>query len=135
MPIQFVEQTHSAGCSIACLAMVMGRTYEDVCKDFYTDFNDTGILNDVMVEYLSDFGYQTLTIELKSWSDPHFAFDILSRPYAPMHILSVKQYAESKNLHSIVMDIDGTIYNPNKNGWTDISKYYQIFLSIGVWPK
>lgn len=133
LKIEQVYQQDMAGCAIACLAMVMGKKYEDVRWDFLGPFETEGLSPKNIVDYLTDFGYVVLVKDLVAHTHPKDGFKELSTPFASAHILIVKQFNNMNYDHCVAMDYKGKIFNTTQDACTDLSRYYRIIANIGVY--
>jgi hypothetical protein len=133
MKIKFVKQEDRFGCAVACIAMATGRTYEDVSKDFAQDFNKRGLFTRQITQYLADCGFQIIYKKVDFFNDIKFGRDELLKPFAPVHIVNVKQYFDAGSGHSVVMDKKGKIFCPNEVDEEEIKNAYCIDDVIGIY--
>jgi hypothetical protein len=122
--IDYVEQVGST-CTVACLAMIRGLSFED----------PTALTLGICADYLGDHGYEVLIKEVLYHSDPKFARDVISTPFAPAHIVHCKQYAENTIQHVVVMDAKGEIFNPAAKERNSLDEYYMLTGVLGIWKK
>lgn len=134
MKITFVKQEQEHGCVPACLAMIRGVDYWRVAQWFENKFTHDGIKLETAMEYLSHFGYQIIVKEVWTGNHPLFGQAEMTKPFAPIHIVSVKPFADSKTNHSVIMSKSGRIYDPSSvmKSFADIWEVQRI---LGVWPK
>ena len=57
---RFVRQEDENGCAAACMAMILGKTYEEVLKSFLNDFGKQGIQISPVISYLSENGVDVI---------------------------------------------------------------------------
>jgi hypothetical protein len=131
--MKLVLQQDDYGCAIACIAMVTGRTYEDVKQDWRTDVSREGIVTKDILNYLGDCGFSVIYKKITHYDHKGFGRDEMLRPFAPVHLLSARHYFDSANSHLVVMDADGGIYCPG--GWSqeEILNAYVIDEVIGLY--
>jgi hypothetical protein len=132
-PQSLVLQEDPAGCMIACLAMIRGVDYQTVKKDFYGDFEDSGMVGGVAYDYLLGHGYSVIYRRVHGSNHPKMGHEQISDPFAPIHLVTVRDFADSPNHHGVVMLESGLILNPRKNGCTDLAQYYEVISVAGVW--
>ncbi len=130
MKIELIKQEEECGCVIACLAMITGRTYQQVAADFSAQFDSDGMDSLPMFHYLADFGFQVVTKQAYSYHQKDFYRDELTKPFADVHIMNVKPYFDAKLQHSVVMDASGAIFCPAEK--TDIKTVYGIDSIVGI---
>ncbi len=132
--IKFVKQEHKSGCACACIAMVTGRTYAEIDKDFHNDFDEGGIDLVKTMDYLSDWGFRIIKKEIEYYlGDVKFGRDELLKPFAPVHLLRVKSKFDSTSGHLVVMDADGKLFCPSESKEEDIRNSYVITTVLGLY--
>jgi len=125
---RYVSQKYENDCAVACLAMITGYSYEKVDKRFNYK---KGIKFSKSVDYLQ---YQGIGIIIKEWigcQNINYNNKLMAQPYADIHLISVKQYADSPYHHAIVMDKNGQIYDPGDKTIKDLNHYYEIVKVAG----
>jgi hypothetical protein len=132
MQITFVEQQDDFGCVPACLAMITGRTYEEVTADFHTDFSAEGSDIRQVVTYLGDAGFQVIEKQVQCYNNKNFGRDEIFKPFAHAHIVRVIARVDSVNGHVVVMTGDGKILCPAGFSEEEIKKSYHVTHCIGV---
>lgn len=115
--IVLVKQDEKFGCGIAVIATVLNKTYDEVRFDFGNDFERRGMFFHQILDYLGDFGYSIVEKKIRNWNTKDFAKKEMLRPFAPVHIVSVKQFFDGNKSHVVVMTDKGKILCPN--GATD----------------
>lgn len=133
--IKLVKSKDYNGCAVACIATVLGVTYDDVVKDFTNNFNENGLALDKTASYLSDRGCQIIRKTLYSWNKLNFAHSYMLEPFAPIHIVRIEQYFDSEFGHVLVMDKDGKLYCPNAVDGEYARKAYSITDVLGIFRK
>lgn len=109
----WVRQEDSNGCGIACLAMILEKTYTEVLAEF-TYFDGTGLDNHIVDEYLADKGYAvSRKYKAAHWNQPRYSNnprkDFLGEPFAQIHLVQAR--IGDRN-HYVVMLRDGTVLDP-----------------------
>lgn len=121
--IAYVAQPNGYGCAIACCAMVLGKSYEEmeawlVANGCALSRLEKGMHSEMWPEILGNHGY--------SWRRVYQA-DMLKNtrreawpvpPFAPVHIAAVRVAGGS---HAIVVLADGTVLDPYKRERTSLS--------------
>jgi hypothetical protein len=113
-----VQQDDYAGCMVACLAMVTGKSYAEVkaWEGFSgKNFRDPsqGLTYHDAMQYLTDHGFAT-ALRFR-WlpgckDDGHHTRDPWpTAPYAPAHIISVQG-----SRHAVVLLPDGAVFDPQQ---------------------
>ena len=131
--INYVESDEENGCVIACLAMITGKSFQEVkqgMREFWKNEGmDEGTNDQAFEAYLAARGYA-----IQHFSHDYIPEDKLLEPWppapwAPVHCLDV--YADGP--HAIVMLHDGTIYDPNDTGMKSIDQYHRVYAVQGIW--
>lgn len=122
---KFVKQEEECGCAIACMAMILGKSYEEIVKSFYNDFNKQGIKIEPVIEYLSG---EVDVVRKKHWgySDRKESNKRMIIPFADIHYISFQQFVDSEINHAIIMLKNGKIICPTKKYKIDEISVYQI---------
>lgn len=131
--MKLVRQEEKCGCTIACIAMVTGKTYADIRKDWETDFDAEGIMLEHTLNYLGDAGFSLLHKHSRNYNHKDDHRKELLRPFAPMHIVRILPAFDSVNGHVVVMDAKGKIYCPGGLSDKEIRSAYAVTDSIGLW--
>ena len=94
--------------------MVLGREYSDVVTEFKNDFNKSGTDGEIAKEFICDHGFSVIEKRGTGYSDIRNHNKRMMEPFAPIHIVSVRQFIDSPKLHhAFVMDSKGKIYDPH----------------------
>ena len=133
--MKIVRQEDENGCAIACLAMVLKKTYQQVRKDWRDDFLKDGLTTNQMVEYLADHNMTVVLKTLLSYATKDSARDEMMRPFAPIHIINLKQFCDSPDDHVVVMTADGHLYCPGGMTEDEIRNAYMVDEVIGIYKK
>jgi hypothetical protein len=134
---RYVAQEHPFGCAVACLAMIVGKTYGEMLAWLDAEGQPAvqrakGLTAPVYCEALARHGcavaqrhlVDTLTNERRaSWP---------LAPFAPLHIAETMVSAGG---HAVVMLADGTVLDPFDATRTSIAHpdYRQVNTIIGIW--
>ena len=116
-------------CTIACAAMILGVEFEVVEKHFHPEKKRTLT---TLSDYLGDHGYSILIKELLYHGHPSFEFTEMCRPFAPAHILHLKQFTDSEDQHVVVMDQKGKLFDPSQED-CQLADFYMVTGVLGVW--
>lgn len=130
--IKYVKQEDSKGCAIACFAMIRGMTYAQVANQFSIDLKKHGLTSQQIWMYLSDHGYSVIEKLSHAWMDLHQQNARMVIPFAPLHWVDVKQYANSPLDHAVVMDAKGRVYDPSAEENKNLNAYYQVRSIMGL---
>ena len=111
--------------------MILGISYEEATKMFLANFQSDGIKHDHGVGAILGHGWigVTKTVEAYDHKDDHRKF--MLTPFAEIHLLTVFNYADSKNGHAVVMLDDGSLLDPGTSLAAD--QYWYVRRSTGFW--
>lgn len=136
----YVAQPNGYGCAIACVAMIVGKTYDEMEAWFAEqgmsrERMERGLYDAIWREALHRHGFAD---EQRYRCDPFTGH--CDRPvwppasFAPIHICCVRVAAGS---HAIVMLADGAVMDPFKRERTSLAHpdYLGISQVIGVWRR
>jgi hypothetical protein len=131
--ITYVKAVEDNSCMIACLAMVMGKTFDDVFADmdryWKNEGHSMGTSDDAWIAYLSAHGYAIQDIDHEYTPDERLINPWPIKPFAPIHIVFV--YSEGS--HAVVMLQDGTILDPTDIHYKSRHEYHRVYRIVGVW--
>ena len=123
---KFVKQEDEMGCAIACIAMILGKTYEEVARSFLNDFSKQGIRIDSAISYLSENGVDVIRKGHQGYANREDSNKRMIQPFADIHYISFQQFVDSDTNHAIVMLKNGKLICPTKKHKTDEVSCYQI---------
>lgn len=126
MEIKFIKQEEDYGCVIACMAMVLGETYSSVRRHFLNDFSKKGISFKETIGYLADKGFQIIHKEVGFYNHIDFSRKEMLKPFAPVHIVLIRNCYDAKMTHVVVMTNKGKILCPQETPEVEIKECYQI---------
>lgn len=132
--VELVEQDDFGGCGVACLAMVMKKTYAEIADLWRRDFSREGMTTQMICDFLGEHGYEVVYKAVKYFFDRNFARDELLKPFAPVHIVSIRTYFDDPHGHVVVMDSVGQVFCPSGNPHEIIDKAYLIDEIVGIYP-
>lgn len=130
-----VKTVDDCGCAVACIATVMGVSYQDVDKDFLNDFNSDGLSFEDTMNYLGDNGFQVIHKEIRNYGTVKFGKKEILKPFAPIHILRVMSKYDAKFGHVVIMDAKGKIHCPSGFTEKDILNSYAITNVAGFYKS
>src|SRR5688572_7230276 len=133
MKVIHVTQDEPYGCMIACLAMVLGKSYADVRKDFYTDFSQEGIEMEKAADYLAENGFTVIEKTMTNWMHRDRVKKEMLRPFAPVHIVRFQQYTDAPFGHVVVMTNKGKFLCPQKSEEKVLMKSYAVSCVFGLY--
>lgn len=131
MRIKRILQEEPKGCVIACLAMVLGRTYASIREEWQNDFSTDGMDTPSFMNYLGDNGFSIIHKAASHYNHKDFAREELLRPFAPVHIICTKPLFDSQH-HAMVMDAKGKIYDPAGRTEDEVKTDYAVVECIGL---
>lgn len=144
--IERVQQKEKCGCTIAAVAMIVGKSYDEVRSMSTRDFDETsgGVQIEDWLDYLFEQGF----VAHRLWKVTHLQGVNTPRPcwppepFAPLHICSVRTSAGG---HAVVMLSDGKVLDPytadrdNLSCYESVSAVYGMFyignISIDEWYR
>jgi hypothetical protein len=132
-----VKQPEPKGCGIACLSMILGRSYDDLCKEYGRRFQDRGTNLPAVKEFLGNHGWSSISLfrylfinfDCEKVNIPRAEWP--PAPFAPVHIAEVKQ--PSGNTHFVLMRADGTVLDPLRDGEFQLKDWPEIYGVHGFW--
>lgn len=131
--MKLIKQEESSGCTIACIAMVLGKTYWEVRKDFVNDFEKEGQNIDLVKDYLGDQGFSIISKKYSHWNHVSVARKEMLKPFAPIHVLQMSQTFDMPHSHVVVMDAKGKLFDPAGNDAKVLQKAYVFHEVIGLY--
>lgn len=124
--IALVRQEHPEGCMLACLAMICGKTYQEVRAYFERDDpNEHGLSIYPLFEYLSREGFAYQFLNQYTWGGPTKEREVWPLPLpAKAAICAVDGGRGGENSHGVVLLRDGTVLDPThgQRKWSDYTK-------------
>lgn len=129
-----IKQKHDRGCSIACLAMLTGKTYDQVLEDCAPAWDENvGLYSNIVDGYLWDHGYALKKIfEPNNWKkEKRHPWPV--KPFTDIHLVFLRVYEQSPCDHFIVMLKDGTLLDPKLDGQRSLNDYYRVYSITGVY--
>ena len=129
--ITLVKQEDDCGCGVACSAMILGKTYAEVRKDFSTDFTKKGLPLEKFIEYIGQHGYSALKKEYLFANHKNQMDGEMKKPFAEVHILEYLPHFDSVDSHVVVMDGEGRLFCPSGVEQADLG--YQINAVVGFY--
>jgi hypothetical protein len=108
--VKYIPQEDIHGCGIAVLAMLTGKSYQDVRAEFQPRYIEKGMTEWSMNAYLAEHGYAV------AHKYPHYMPQLKHRdvwppePFAPMHYCCM--LTPNNTHHYVVMLADGSIVDP-----------------------
>lgn len=140
MIVSYVAQPNGYGCAIACVAMIVGKTYDEAERWFLDqglarERLERGVYDALWLEALDRHGF----VYVNRWRcDPYHNHSDRPvwppEPFAPVHIFCSDVAAGH---HAAVMMADGAVLDPYKRERTAITHpdYLQIYQVVGVWRR
>lgn len=130
--ISHVRQLDAHGCIVASLAMVSGRTYDQVRTDF-PDLDDRDGLDFRHTEdwlFKNGYAWQVVYKYHPPGNSERDPWPIA--PWAEVHMCEVTM--PSGNSHSVVMLADGTVLDPLTDQPTRLSDYERVGHIRAIYP-
>lgn len=135
-PVKYVKATLTNSCVPACLAMVTGKTLKRVIKDIHEHWEAEGrfegVEDTIIDQYLAKNGYAVQRVSHEYEPNKLLIDEWPIDPFAPIHIVDVWS-SDPPGMHAIVMDADGTIYDPSNKRMKRLSDYQRVFAITGIW--
>lgn len=129
--INWIQQQDSRGCVIAALAMITGKTYEEV-RDDITVFIGSGLTSFEADQYLVEHGFAVAR------KYKHILYNKSDReiwppePWMDMHLCFVWPQKTGRGCHAVVMLKDGTVLDPDTSETKRLNDYYKVDNVTGV---
>lgn len=140
MTTTYVAQPNGYGCAIACVAMIAGKTYDEMeswilDQDLPRTRMEQGIHEGIYLEALDRLGF----VYARRWRCDPFV-NRCERPvwppdpFAPIHLCTADV---AVGHHAFVMLGDGSVLDPFKRERTTIAHpdYLKVDQVIGVWGR
>jgi hypothetical protein len=140
-----VRQEHDYGCGLASLAMIDGKSYEDVRQWLITNWpggqadggappenwlEKRGIYSGIADWYLGHHGYVWRKV-YSGWAKDKPSFQWPPAPFAPVHLVQVRQ--PSGNSHYVVMRADGVVLDPMTDEPRSLTDWPLVDNVMGAW--
>jgi hypothetical protein len=106
--VRWVRQEDDKGCAIASTAMLTGQTYRQVRRAFANCFDDEGVADHAVEEYLVRRGFALQRLRPYSLLRGRHC---KLKPFADLHFCVVAS-ATNEVPHMVVMLADGTVLDP-----------------------
>lgn len=130
---KFIKQEEENGCAIACIAMILGKTYADVVKSFLNDFNKQGMEIGHAISYLSENGVDVIRRGHQGYTTREANNLRMIKPFADIHYISFQQFCDSATNHAVVMLGNGKLICPTKKYKIEEVSIYQIDDVLGCY--
>jgi hypothetical protein len=131
--MRLVRQPEEHGCAIACLAMVLGTTYEKVRNQWLNDFSEEGVELEKTMNFLGEKGYSLVHKEVRNWGNHNFGRKEMLKPFAPIHLVKIIPQFDAPSGHLVVMDRKGKLYCPAGHSDKEVRDCYHVASVIGVY--
>lgn len=139
---KWVGQLDSNGCGIACLAMIVGKSYEEVRSEVRY-YDGSGLHDHIIDSYLADNGFAVARKhEVCHWAQEKYGRKRREKwppePFADVHLVMVESCMEPYRTHYLVMLRDGTtldpLVDPSQFGVHGLT-YPRVLSVTGVWHE
>lgn len=138
--IEYVAQPNGYGCAIACVAMIVGKAYDEMeawllSQGLPRDRMEQGIHEGIYLEALDRLGYvYARRYRCDSFHNRCDRPVWPPEPFAPIHMCSADV---PSGHHAFVMLADGAVLDPFKRERTAITHpdYRQVDQVIGIWRR
>lgn len=122
------------GCSLACMAMITGLDYDYIDKQFKINFDKNGIEFTKVRDFICEQGFDCIQKINQSCTDIKINNKRMIVPFADIHYISARQFADAKNNHAFVMLKNGKVYDPDDSKHkTILDRFYEIEVVLGFW--
>lgn len=134
MNINLITQKHNRGCGVACLAMITGKSYDEILEDCEAAWDEqTGLYTNIVDAYLWDHGYALRKYySNNNWQkikrDP---WPI--KPFTDIHLVHLRVYELASCEHFVIMSRDGTVLDPKLGHKPSLADYYNIYSISGIY--
>lgn len=131
---KLVKQRQECDCSIACIATITGIKYENVIKHFNNNFSRTGLTLAETCQFIAENGFDGIQKINKIYTDIKINNKRMLFPFADIHYIEAKQFANSKKNHALVMLKNGKVFEPSTGKFINIlNEFYEIVNVVGFW--
>lgn len=124
--LRLIRQRGSRDCTIATVAMLTGKTYEEVAA--ISGQREDGGAEKHADELLKGFGYGLARLYEKNcpaWPPP---------PFACTHLVTVDVFDHSPVAHVVAMTHDGTVLDPLSDEPKTLRDYHRVYNVAAVVP-
>ena len=140
MRVKYVKQ-ESNGCAIACIAMVLNKTYEEAYALAQVPFEFggcTGLTMASVVDILGDQGYTCRQLSAFNHSNYTYRAPWPDKPFAPIHVVFAyikgTVPGDGVRCHAVIMLKNGRIYDPSVPERTTLEDFGYVAEVVGFWP-
>jgi hypothetical protein len=138
--IQYIAQPNGYGCAIACVAMIVGKPYDELeswllAQGLPRARMEQGLWEGQWMEALDRHGFVYVRrYRCDAFINGQQRDEWPPRPFAPVHVCTADVAAGH---HAFVMLGDGSVLDPFKRERTNISHpdYRQVDSVTGVWRR
>lgn len=141
--ISYVAQPNGYGCAIACVAMIVGKTYDEmeawfVEQGLARERMERGLTDHIWREALAVLGYSHVQrFECNAFTNRCDRIPWPPEPFAPLHIACIEVATGATGSHAVVMLADGAVLDPAGRHRTSLAhpEYRRVAQVVGVWRR
>jgi hypothetical protein len=134
--VKWVQQEESCGCTVAAVAICVGKSYAEVRAASGREFTGErgGLQIEDWYDYLFEHGFTFFRVwGVTQHQKPNQEREVWPpEPFAPLHICSV---VNSVSSHAVVMLADGSVLDPAKEGIFRLTDYVETYMVVGLFPR
>lgn len=131
---KYIRQLHERGCSLACMAMITGLSYDFIDKQFENNFDKKGIRSNVAMQFICEQGFDCIEKTSRIYTKIGLQNKRILVPFADIHYVAAQQFADAKTNHAFIMLKNGKIWDPDDPKHTTVfDRFYEILVVLGFW--
>lgn len=132
--VKWVRQEDSCGCTVASIAMIAGKTYQEIKAMLPPnhDLTRKGLGGFEETNLLKKLGFTASRKFINSFEGREGDKEWPPKPFADLHICAVEVYEGSPLFHSVVMLSDGTVLDPSTPEPKQLTDYFRVCNVAGV---
>lgn len=141
--VTYVAQPNGYGCAIACIAMIVGKTYDEMeawllKQGLVRSRMEKGIYDRIWLEALDVHGFtyaQRYACNAFTNQSPRDPWP--PEPFAPLHIACVEVATGMTGSHAVVMLADGSVLDPYDRSRNTLTHpgYRGVAQVVGIWRR
>ncbi len=140
---RYVAQPNGYGCAIACVAMIVDKTYDEM-EAWFVDQGlarsrlERGITDHIWREALAVLGYvHVQRFQCNAFTNRCDRDPWPPEPFAPLHIACVEVATGMTGSHAVVMLGDGSVLDPYDRSRNTLTHpgYRGVAQVVGIWRR
>ena len=130
MNINYISQEETNGCAIACLAMIMQKSYNEVANSL--EVNNKGLDWMEVDRYLANNGYAVARKWKYDCTVKQNAIEWPPKPFGDIHLVQVM--TKNNTIHMIILLQNGTVLDPANRELINLNDYAKVDYIAAIVP-